>query len=206
VTAPNWDDRYEQPNLPWDTGVPDPHLVEFVEASTLTDRRMLEVGCGTGTNAIWLASRGFEVVGIDISPRAIAQAEAKLRGETVRFLVGDFFEASLEGTFGFVFDRGVLHLFDDLPVRAKFVGRVAELLSPVGVWLSIIGSTEGPPRDHGPPRRSALDLVAAVEPTLEVSALRSTMLHANIPTPAAAWLLQARHRSTPAQPPTRVGM
>jgi SAM-dependent methyltransferase len=206
VTAPHWDDRYETANVPWDTGVPDPLLVEFVEGSSSTPRRVLEIGCGTGTNAIWLASRGFAVVGIDISPRAIAQAEAKVRGEPVHFLVRDFFDASLEGSFDLVFDRGVLHVFDDVPTRAKFVGRVAELLSPTGVWLSLVGSTEGPPRDHGPPRRSALDLVAAVEPMLEVVALRSTEFHANIPTPAAAWMLQARHRSTPAQPSTRVGL
>lgn len=206
MTAPHWDARYEQTNVPWDTGVPDPHLVEFIQASSVTPRRVLEIGCGTGTNAIWLASRGCEVVGIDVSPRAIAQAEAKVRGEPICFLVRDFFDASLEGSFDFVFDRGVLHLYDDLPARAKFVGRVAELLSPTGVWLSIVGSTEGPPRDHGPPRRSALDLVAAVEPVLELAELRSTEFHANIPTPAAAWLLKARHRSTPAQPSTHVGL
>lgn len=206
VTAPHWDDRYEKTNVPWDTGVPDPHLVTFVEASASPPRRVLEIGCGTGTNAIWLATRGSEVLGIDISPRAIAQAEAKVRGEPVGFLVRDFFDASLAGAFDFVFDRGVFHLFDDLPARAKFVGRVAELLSPTGVWLSIVGSTEGPARDHGPPRRSALDLVAAVEPLLEVAQLRSVEFHANIPTPAAAWLLQARHRSTPAQPSTHVGL
>ncbi len=209
VTAPHWDDRYETTDVPWDTGVPDPHLVEFVEARASTPRRVLEVGCGTGTNALWLASRGAEVIGIDISPRAIARAEAKAMAEvreSVHFLVRDFFDTSLEGTYDFVFDRGVLHLYDDLAARAKFIARVAGLLSPSGAWLSIIGCTEGPPRDHGPPRRSALDLVSAVEPILEVAELRSTYFHANIPTPAAAWLLHARHRATPAQPSTVVGL
>jgi SAM-dependent methyltransferase len=206
VTAPHWDERYEKTNVPWDTGVPDPLLIEFMQASSLTSGRVLEVGCGTGTNAIWLASRGFDVLGIDISPRAIAQAVAKVAGESVRFEVMDFFDPALTGSFELVFDRGVMHLFDDLPAQAKFAERVAELLSPTGVWLSIIGSTEGPARDHGPPRRSARDLVAAIEPLLEILDLRSTEFHANIPSKAAAWLLQARHRATPAQPSTYVGL
>ena len=144
--APHWDERYQQSNVPWDTGVPDNHLVEFVASKVLPLCRVLEIGCGTGTNAIWLASRGFEVLGIDISARAIAAAEAKVGGDSVRFQVLDFFDAALAGTFEFVFDRGVMHLYDDVPSRAKFAGRVAELLSPGGVWLSLVGCTEGPAR------------------------------------------------------------
>jgi SAM-dependent methyltransferase len=204
--AAHWNERYQQSNVPWDTGVPDNHLVEFVDAKVLASGRVLEIGCGTGTNAIWLASRGFEVLGIDISERAIAAAEAKLSGESVRFRVLDFFDAALAGPFEFVFDRGVLHQYDDVPARAKFAVRVAGLLAPSGIWLSLVGCTEGPPRDHGPPRRSALDLVAAVEPVLAIHELRATEFHANIPTPAAAWLLQARQRTTPAQPSTTVGL
>jgi SAM-dependent methyltransferase len=200
--APHWDQRYEHSDVPWDTGVPDNHLMAFVDSKAIAPGRVLEIGCGTGTNAIWLASRGFEVLGIDISARAIAAAEAKLRGESVRFQVLDFFDAALAGTFEFVFDRGVLHLYDEMAGRAKFAGRVAELLGPGGVWLSLVGCTEGPPRDHGPPRRSALDLVTAIEPVLAIHELRAAEFQANIPTPATAWVLQARQRATPAQPST----
>jgi methylase of polypeptide subunit release factors len=76
MPMPDWDERYATGNLPWDTGDPEPYLVELIERGTIAPGRALEVGCGTGTNALWLAARGFEVVGIDISPRAIAMAQA----------------------------------------------------------------------------------------------------------------------------------
>ena len=58
-----------------------PHLVDLVEQGVIAKGRTLEVGCGTGTNAIWLSSRGFEVYGVDLAPRAIEAAQAKARAE-----------------------------------------------------------------------------------------------------------------------------
>lgn len=202
----DWDARYASADLPWDTGEPDPHLVDCVESGRIQPGRALEVGCGTGTNAIWLAARGFEVHGVDISPRAIelARAKAEAAGSQARFSALDFLaEPAPEGPFDFILDRGVFHVFDEVEVRAHFAARVAGLLGPKGRWLSLLGSTEGPERDHGPPRRSARDIVGAVEPVLEIVSLSSTQFDANIPTPARAWLLLARPREVPAQPSTR---
>jgi SAM-dependent methyltransferase len=201
----NWDEHYANADLPWDTGVPDPHLIELVGAGVLTPGRLLEIGSGTGTNAIWLAARGFEVQGIDLSPRAIEQANTKREsaGVTVGFSVLDFLVGELPGApFDWVFDRGVFHVFDDAADRAAFARRVAEVLGPGGRWLSLAGSTEGPRRDHGPPRRSARDIAEAVEPALELVTLRATEFDANTPTVPRAWLLLAGVREVPAQPST----
>lgn len=201
----DWNEHYASGVLPWDSADPDPHLVDFVEGGMIAPARVLEVGCGTGTNAIWLASRGFEVHGIDIAPLAIESAEGKRRASevNVRFSVLDFLrEEPPSGPFDFVFDRGVLHVFDAADERARFAARVAELLRPGGHWLSLVGSTEGPPRDHGPPRRSARDLIAAVEPVLELVQLRATLFDAELPSRVAAWVLLARARELPAQPST----
>lgn len=201
---PDWDERYATDDLPWDTGQPAPHLVEFVERGTIAPGRALEVGCGTGTNALWLAARGFDVLGVDISARAIARAQAKPvgSGAKVQFMVLDFLAAAIEqAPFDFVFDRGVLHVFDDAATRARFAQQVKRVLATGGHWLSLAGSTEGPERDHGPPRRSASDLVEAVEPVLEIVELRSTDF--DIEAAAKAWLLLSRAREVPAQPSTR---
>lgn len=200
-----WDARYEAADLPWDTGEPEPHLVELVEEGALTPGRVLEIGCGTGTNAIWLAEQGFDVHGIDISARAIdmALSKRKAAGVSVRFTVLDFLNEQVDGEdFDLVFDRGVFHVFDDAASRARFAQHVARVIHPSGLWVSLIGSTEGPPRDHGPPRRSARDVSEAVEPVLELTSLYSTDFRANVPTPARAWLLIARKREVAAQPST----
>ncbi len=209
MTQPDWNARYAGGDSPWDTGQPDSHLVEMLEAGVIAPCRVLEVGCGTGTNALWLAERGFDVLGIDIAKLAIERAEAKREAAHIdpakaRFALIDFLQDEVPGApFDFVFDRGVLHVFDDADVRARFASRVADLLSPRGQWLSLAGSTEGPERDHGPPRRSARDLVSALEPALEIVFLRSTTFAADLPSTAMAWLLLSRRRDVPAQPSTR---
>src|SRR4051812_29091627 len=75
----DWDEDYKQEVLPWDTDEPDPNLVEAVRRIAPERGRALDVGCGTGTNAIWLASAGFEVVGVDVSERAVERAEARAK-------------------------------------------------------------------------------------------------------------------------------
>ena len=78
--------------------------------------------------------------------------------------------------------------------------RVAAALEP-RVAQPHIGSTEGAPRDTGPPRRTARGVVAAIEPALEILELRSTMFHSKLD-PAQAWFCLARRRRTPVQPST----
>lgn len=203
---PDWNQRYLDGDLPWDTNEPDPHLVELVRDGVVQPGRTLEVGSGTGTNALWLVARGFDVLGVDVSPRAVQMAATKASDVQGRctFSVLDFLtDAPPEGPFEFVFDRGVFHVFDEPSDRSRFAARIAQVLHRDGVWVSVIGSTEGPERDHGPPRRSARDIIDAIEPALELAHLRSTWFDADLPSRAKAWLCVARHRATPAQPSTR---
>jgi hypothetical protein len=129
---------------------------------------------------------------------------AAAAGTRATFTVRDFLrDGAPAGQYDFVFDRGVLHVFDEGHDRARFAALVAKALAPGGQWLSLAGSTEGPARDHGPPRRSARDLAEAVEPSLELALLRSTEFAADLPTPARAWVMLARRRAEPAQLSTR---
>jgi SAM-dependent methyltransferase len=200
---PAWNDSYASGQLPWDTGEPEPLLVEFVSSSAVAPGRTLEIGAGTGTNAIWMAERGFDVLGIDVSPLAVERAQAKMAGRALpcRFAAGDFLAAPPpEGPFQFVFDRGCFHVFDEPDERQRFAEQVAAALAPRGLWLSLIGSIEGPPREVGPPRRSAREVALAIEPALEIVELRSAEFRAH---GAKAWFCLSRQRTMPAQPSTR---
>ncbi len=192
--------------MPWDTGVPDPLLIQVVASGALPLGRALDVGCGTGTNAIWLAQRGYEVCGVDVAPLAIEKARAKLAaGLNCRFAVLDFLAGRPEGgPFDLVFDRGCFHVFDEPGDRTRFAAQVAAVLTPGGMWLSLIGSTEGPPREIGPPRRSLRDVTDAIEPHLEILSVQSAQFR-DAPEPVMAWICMSRYRTTPAQPSTRRG-
>lgn len=192
-----WDQRYVEGDLPWDSGEPDVHLPGVIEEHGIEPVRALEVGCGTGTNSIWLARQGFDVTGLDLSKVAVERAVAKAgeAGVSCRFVAGDFLVDPVPGApYGFVYDRGCLHVFDQARDRARFAARVAELLEPDGLWHSLIGSTDGGPRDVGPPRRSAAEITAAVEPHLEILELRSTAFDLEDHLDARAWVLVARRR------------
>jgi SAM-dependent methyltransferase len=203
MPQPSWNDSYASGEpLPWDTGTPDPQLVELIESRAIAPGRTLDIGCGTGTNAIFLARHGFDVLGVDISEIAIDKARAKAHGRC-RFEVVDFLDAPPSGgPFDFVFDRGCFHVFDDESQRARFAQNVAAGLAEQGLWLSLIGSTEGPPRDEGPPRRSARDVMNAIEPSLEIVQLRSTEFTVRDER-MKSWLCLSRKRTLPPQPSTR---
>lgn len=178
-------------------------LVEFVSSGGIRPTQTLEIGAGTGTNAIWLAERSFDVLGIDFAPLAVERATAKLdgRGLRCRFVTSDFLSPSPSaGPFQFAFDRGCFHVFDEPEERALFAARVAAALAPGGLWLSLIGSTEGEPREVGPPRRSAREITLAIEPALEIVELRGAEFRGH---GAKAWFCLSRRRAIPAQPSTQ---
>ncbi|HEX5433578.1 MAG TPA: class I SAM-dependent methyltransferase [Candidatus Angelobacter sp.] len=203
MPRPSWNQSYASGQLPWDTGEPEPLLVDFVTAGGVPPCPTLEIGAGTGTNAIWMAERGFDVLGVDISPIAVERAQTKIAGRALRcrFAVGDFLVGPAPGgPFQFVFDRGCFHVFDEPDERQQFAAHVAAVLAPGGLWLSMIGSTEGPARDVGPPRRTARDLALAIEPVLEIIELRSAEFRGH---GAKAWFCLSRQRTIAAQPSSR---
>lgn len=200
----DWDASYASGDTPWDNATPDAHLVDFVR-ELRTRGRALDIGCGTGTNSLHLARQGFEVLGVDLSPHAVALAEAKLAEVELpcEFVALDLMAAPFPGEpYDLVFDRACFHVFHQPDQRELFVRRVAEVLRPGGLWFSLSGSTEGPPREVGPPRRTARELAQAIEPELELVELRAIDFDLGEDRRAAAWWCLSRKRSIPAQPAT----
>ncbi|GAA3441434.1 class I SAM-dependent methyltransferase [Planomonospora venezuelensis] len=99
---------------PWEIGRPQPAVVRLEEAG-LIGGQVLDAGCGTGENALYLAERGHKVTGVDIAPTAIAAARDKAagRGLDVPFEVADAVElAGYDDRFDTVLDVGLFHSLD----------------------------------------------------------------------------------------------
>jgi 2-polyprenyl-3-methyl-5-hydroxy-6-metoxy-1,4-benzoquinol methylase len=186
-----WEERYEQKKLPWDTGRPDSQLMQLLSRWPKCGGNVLEIGCGTGTNAVWLAEQGFQVTGMDISSNAIAVARqrAKEKGVDCTFTDGDFLVSPVEVSrqFSLIFDRGCFHVMGSDERRHLFVQQVAARLVQGGLWFSLIGNKDQVMDDEGPPRLSAAQICAAVEPSFEVLQLESCTFDSNKSVPMRFW-------------------
>ena len=130
----DWDTVYVAGTPPpWDVGRPQPAFVRLADRGALRGH-LLDAGCGTGENALLAAAHGADVVGVDVSPTAIARARAKAaeRGLSARFEVADALHLSQLGlTFDTVIDSGLFHVFDD-ENRARYVASLASVLRSGG--------------------------------------------------------------------------
>jgi len=131
--------------IPWNIETPPNELVHLVNSGKVKSSKTIDFGCGTGNYAIYLASRGFNVTGIDISPTAIkiAKENAKKKGIICNFLVADVLGdlCEVEETFDFAIDWELLHhIFPEQ--RILYVENVYRLLNPRGKYLSVCFSKE----------------------------------------------------------------
>lgn len=193
--AGEWNARYESNALPWDVGRPDRNLTAMISAHAVRPGRVLELGCGTGSDSLWLAAAGFAVTAVDIAPRAIERARAKAAEAraAVEHRLADVLNDPIPGApYDLVYDRGCFHTCSDAESRVRFVERVSDWLKPSGHWISLIGNADGPRLEVGPPRWSALEITTVVEPRFEILELRAGFFEAD--SPVSAWVCVMRKR------------
>jgi cyclopropane fatty-acyl-phospholipid synthase-like methyltransferase len=133
----SFDLRYLLGRPPWDTEVTPPEVIELVEGGVLPPGRALDLGCGTGTNCIYLARHDWEVVGVDFSVLAIRRAWRKARraGVDGRFYQVDVTNlAFLADPFDLALDIGCLHSLSPEDWR-RYAAGVARLVLPGGLYL-----------------------------------------------------------------------
>ena len=131
---------YRRGLTPWESGVPPPELIEVIEgARRLHPGRALDLGCGTGTSATYMATNGWQATGVDFVPAAIrtARAKAAVAGLAVAFLVGDvtrLHELPIEPGFDLLFDQGCFH---SLPEAAQpaYQREVTRMARPGATYL-----------------------------------------------------------------------
>jgi SAM-dependent methyltransferase len=185
MTGRPWDASYHDGAAPWDIGHPQPAIVGLRFSGAV-----LDAGCGTGENTLYIASLGLPVLGVDVAETALAMAREKAldRGIEAEFAMADAFHLELlDRRFETVLDCGLFHTFnsDEQPV---YVASLASVIEPDGTLYIVCFSDEGPDIGPHPVSQDALRpafndgwQIVAIEP-----ARVQTRFHGD--TGAPAWL------------------
>lgn len=182
---------------PWEIDTPQLAIVKLEQAGKIIGD-VLDIGCGTGCNAIYLAERGHHVTGFDLIPQAIEQANARLAGRPlpVRFLTASALKLpDLGQLFDTAIDAGVFHVFNDKD-RLRYSENVHRCLKP-GARLYLICFSEHQTGTEGPRRMTQQDIrdsftngwkVESIEPSVYLT-------QPQFYGPARAWLAQIQKSS-----------
>jgi 2-polyprenyl-3-methyl-5-hydroxy-6-metoxy-1,4-benzoquinol methylase len=183
-----FDEAY-QTTPAWDIGRAQREFIHLEESGTISGD-VLDVGCGTGENALFLAGCGHEVWGVDSASTAveIARRKAKERGLTATFLVKDALNLHEIGrTFDTVIDSGLFHTLSD-PDRPRFVRNVAEVLKPAGIYF-MLAFSELEPGGYGPRRITKKEIEVAFSKGWRINEIRAAVFESRTrPEGSRAWL------------------
>jgi SAM-dependent methyltransferase len=120
---------------PWDTGIPAPELVRFIAGKPPGNG--IDVGCGTGTNLLYLAQQNWKITGIDLAPLAIEKAKRKLKNYPKTLLVADvtkLIEMALPGPYDLGLDMGCFHSLSGTD-RSTYVKGIEKWIKSNGVLM-----------------------------------------------------------------------
>ena len=162
MTGLPWDASYRGGPAPWDIGRPQPVVVRLAAAGAFSGT-ILDAGCGTGENTLYIASLGLRVLGVDVAETALALAreKARERGIDAEFAAADALELGRLGrSFDAIVDVGLFHTFD-AGERRRYVESLASVATPGGVLYVLCFSDQGP--DAGPHPVSEAELRAAFD-------------------------------------------
>ncbi len=137
-----WNERYHSGSTPWDTGITPPEVKAFWRqyghAFGARDL-VLDLGCGTLTNLIFLARQGVRAVGLDLSQKALQKGSARMvtcraQGHRAAASVGNVTHLPLAaGVFSYALDLGCLHTLDPSE-RPTYMEGICRVLVPAGFY------------------------------------------------------------------------
>lgn len=183
--------RYKEGLTPWVHDSIDPNFVEAISSIKVETGKALDLGCGLGVEAIWLAQNDFEVTAIDISEIAIEAAKSNAIKEKakVEFVCGDFLnDFNRSEQYQLAIDRGFFHTFHTDEEREVVAKRVSEQLAKNGIWITLAGNADEPRKEMGPPILKLSEIVYATEPYFMVREAKATRMNKNADS-ALAWLV-----------------
>jgi SAM-dependent methyltransferase len=186
----DWDSAYREEGEfegppPWNIGEPQPELAALVAAGKFRSD-VLDAGCGFAELSLALAAQGYTVVGIDLTPTAVAAATkaAAERGLTAAsFVQADITSfTGYDGRFSTIVDSTLFH---SLPVEGRdgYLSSVHRAAAPGASYFVLVFAKGAFPAEVDP-KPNAVDedeLRAAVSKYFEVDEIRPAYIHANIP-------------------------
>lgn len=143
-----------QTAVPWDRGAPSRLLVQWARDRGLqgSGRRAVVVGCGLGDDAEFIAGRGFDTTGFDISASAVRAARRRFPGSGVHYTTADLLNLPADWleSYDLVVESMTLQALSD-PPRASAIASVGRLAGPGGTLIVIARAREPGEPDDGPP-------------------------------------------------------
>src|SRR5919199_240210 len=150
---PDWETLYKSQKvetMPWYNENLDSDLEEELYRRKITNGKFLDLGTGPATQSIWLAKRGFQVIGSDLSEAAIKRARNVYANEkNIHFIADDILNSNLkENQFDYIFDRGCFHVLLTAD-RQRYITKIRQILKDNGIlFLKCFSDKE--PRQEGP--------------------------------------------------------
>ena len=194
----DWDDYYKEnkvEEMPFYNANLDSNLENYIKFNNLHDGKFLDLGTGSGTQAIQLERLGFDVTGTDISENAIIKAR-KLSSK-VRFLTDDFLNSKLaDKEFDYIFDRGCFHIFED-EQRKLCIKQFSRTLSDDGILFVKCMSVDEQDlsEDEGPHLFSKQEIIDSFSSDFEILDIGKGIFVGTLEKPPKAWFVVMKKKN-----------
>ena len=197
---PDWDTLYKSQRvetMPWYNENFDFDLEKELDERKIINnnnddsKKFLDLGTGPATQAIWLAKRGFKVIGSDLSEAAINRArKIYANEENVNFIVDDILNSKLkDNEFDYIFDRGCFHVL--LPAdRQKYISKIKQILKKDNGILFLKCFSDKEPMQEGPYKFSAEQIRDLFSESLRIDSIKETVYQGTLdPFPKALFVV-----------------
>ncbi len=194
---PDWETLYKSQKvetMPWYNENLDSDLEEELYRRKITNGKFLDLGTGPATQSIWLAKRGFQVIGSDLSEAAIKRARNVYANEkNVNFVIDDILNSNLkENQFDYIFDRGCFHVLLSTD-RQRYITKIRQIMKDNGIlFLKCFSDKE--PRQEGPYKFSKEGIRDLFSKYFRIDSIKETVYQGTLdPLPKALFAVMIKN-------------